>query len=141
MSRIIGIWILLVLTSLSLSCAGGDNFPPIPPDPPTQEELADLLGEWQGLTESSTGLLDLLNLEFYEYSSYVKVTIYLNNTYIDDVFAEYDGDRVRFYSSDLLGDYGEFDGYINHENLVYSGTFYVQTGISTKTGTFELYKL
>jgi len=141
MKRTINIMFFLILMMLSISCAGGGTTPYIPPDPPTADELADLLGEWEGLTETSTGLLDLLHLEFYEYNTYLRASVYLNNNYVDEASVEYDGDRVRFYTADFIGDYAEFDGYINHEDLIYSGSFYVQMGISTRTGTFELYKL
>lgn len=134
------ILILSLVAVFPISCAGNDTGPYIPTDPPTADELANLLGEWEGLTETNTGLLDLLTLEFYQRNNYIRVTVYLNNTYVDEAFVDYDGDRVRFYTSNFLGDYAEFDGYIDHNNLIYSGSFFVQFGISTRSGTFLLYK-
>ena len=140
MIKKIHITLIFLLTLACIGCSAGGSTPYIPPDPPTADELADLIGEWEGLTETDTGLLDLLHLNFFEHAQYIQVTVYLNNNFVDEPFVEYDGDRVRFNASNLWGDYAEFDGTIDHENLIYSGSFYVQMGISQRSGTFELYK-
>ena len=132
--------VLLLFLGLA-GCAGGATTPYIPPDPPTQQELDDLIGRWSGLTESETGLFDQLDLRFYMDSSNVMATVYLNNTYVDDVHVQYDGDRVIFASYSLMGDYGEFDGLIDHVRFTYIGSFYVQVGLSTTEGTFILNKV
>ncbi len=132
---------IFLLLMFILSACSTESGPVIPDDPPTQEELEDLLGDWEGLTETSTGLLDQINLTFYSYHDNIFATVYLNNTYVDEVSVDYDGDRVFFFSYDLQGEYGEFDGIIDHVNLIFSGSFLVQSGISTREGTFVIYKL
>jgi len=137
------IFIFCILTPILFifGCATGGTSPYIPPHLPTPDEIRDLVGEWEGLTETDTGLVDLLHLNFYQHGDYIQVSVYLNNSYVDDAFIEYDGDRVRFTASNLWGDFADFDGTIDHKNLIYSGSFYVQMGISERTGTFSLNKL
>ena len=131
-------WFFILV--FAAGCANTTTAPYVPPDPPTPEELADLLGDWEGLSETTTGLLDLINLTFYESNDNIIVTVYLNDTYVDDVYVDYNGDRVYFSSYSLIGDFGEFDGVIDHEELVYTGVFYIQTGLSSREGTFVIYK-
>ena len=137
------IYILCILAAILAfsGCATGGTGPYVPPDLPTADEIKDLVGEWEGLTETDTGLLDLLHLNFYQHAGYIQVTVRFDNNYVDDVYVEYDGDRVMFTSSNLWGDYADFDGTIDHTNLIYSGSFYAQMGTSERTGTFSLNKL
>ena len=132
--------IMLVLLSVS-GCANNPAAPYVPPDPPTQEELDHLLGDWFGYSDSYSGLTDQLDLVFYEYSENLMVTFYLNNTYIDDLHVEYDGDHVMFSSFSIMGQYGEFDGIMDHESLTIMGEYYFQDGFSITDGTFEVNKL
>lgn len=121
-------------------CSTDPSQPWQPIHPPTEEEIDNLVGDWEGLTETTTGLLDLLNLTFYRYHDHIMVTVYLNNAYVDDVNVQYDGDRIWFASYNMSGEYGEFDGTIDHENFLIAGSFMVQWGISTREGTFVVYK-
>jgi hypothetical protein len=121
-------------------CANLGSGPDIPPDPPTQEELADLVGNWSGLTETTSDLWDKIDLEFYEFNDNLLVTFYLNDTYVDDIHVQYDGDELGFSSNNVMGEYGEFNGIINHDELIITGDFFYQSGISTTEGTFVVYK-
>lgn len=135
------LYVLLLFVLLSAGCATDGTTPYVPVDVPTQEELDHLLGNWSGLSETTNGLLDKVDLSFYEYNENVLVSIYLNDTYIYDAHVEYDGDNIRFSSYNITGDFGEFDGVIDHVQLIFTGTFYYQSGISFSEGTFVIDKL
>ncbi len=132
---------LFLLLLLAAGCATTSTTPYIPVDVPTQEELDHLLGNWSGLSETTTGLLDEVDLSFFENNENILVSIYLNDTYIYDAHVEYDGDNILFSSYNITGDFGEFDGVIDHAQLVFTGTFYYQSGISFSEGTFVIDKL
>lgn len=132
---------LFLLVLIIAGCATSETTPYVPTDQPTQQEIDNLIGNWTGLSETDTGLLDKVDLSFYEYNENILVSIYLNNTYIYDGHVFYDGDHVRFSLYNIAGDYGEFDGVIDHGTFVYSGIFYYQSGISITEGTFYIDKI
>ncbi len=132
---------LFLLVLVLAGCASTGTTPYIPTDLPTQEELDNLLGNWSGLSETTTGLLDKVDLSFYEYNENVLVSIYLNDTYIYDAHVNYDGDHIKFSLYNISGDYGEFDGIIDHDYFIFTGMFFYQSGISITEGTFVIDKL
>ncbi|MFH1514851.1 MAG: hypothetical protein ABIG42_05255 [bacterium] len=133
---------IFIIVFLSVAgCANNTTTPYVPPDTPTQEEIDDLVGDWFGYSDTYTGLTDQLDLVFYETAGNLMVTFYLNNTYIDDLHVEYDGDNVRFTSFSILGQYGEFVGIIDHSTFNIRGEFFYQDGFTITDGTFEVNKL
>ena len=142
--RYIAIVALILLTYALIGCSTDDSNPYIPQNLPTEEELDHLYGNWQGTSTTISGsfeLIDKIYIQFYEYNNHVNATFYLNDTYVDEVYVDYDGDLIWFSSSNIFGDYGEFSGQIDHYNLEINGTFFYQSGIDYKDGTFEIMKL